>query len=122
MQKDNPYLDLSALDETKEYYNVASYNSLTEESTDDLFDKDDQDYRQDSSNGNEQLGSEKPIGDSNGNDVKSFAKIEENKNTKNTVACDGYGKIDDRGGKNVKINIDEIEMSGYRPAARGTGL
>jgi len=119
MQKDNPYLDLSALDETKEYYNVPSFNSLTEESTDDLFDKDDQECRQDS-NENKELGSEKPTGDSNGNETKSFEQIEEKKNTKNTVAYDGYGKIDDRGGKNVTINFDELEMSVYRPAARVT--
>lgn len=34
MQKDNPYLDLSAVDESKEYYNEPSFHSLTEESSD----------------------------------------------------------------------------------------
>ena len=34
MQKDNPYLDLSAVDESKEYYNAPSFHSLTEESSD----------------------------------------------------------------------------------------
>lgn len=117
MQKDNPYLDLSALDETKEYYNVPSFNSLMEESTDDLFDKDDQECRQDS-NENVELASEKPTGDSNG----SLEQIEEKKNTRNTLADDGYCKIDDRGVKNVKINFDELEMSLCRPAIRGTAF
>ena len=41
MQKDNPYLDFSVLDESRDYYNVPSFNSLNEESADDeLFDKD----------------------------------------------------------------------------------
>ena len=35
MQKDNPYLDLTAVDETCAYYNVPSFNSVTEESTSD---------------------------------------------------------------------------------------
>lgn len=121
MQKDNPYLDLSALDETKEYYHVASFDSLAEEAMDDLFDKDDEQCHHDS-NENEELGREKPTEDSNGNETKSFEQIEEKKNTKNTVAYDGYGKLDDRGAKNVTINFDEIEMSVYRSAARGTGL
>ena len=115
MQKDNPYLDLSALDESKEYYNVPSFNSLVEESTDDLFDKDDQDCRRDS-NENEELDNEKRTANSNGYD----AEREEKKNAKNTIAYDGYGKSDDRGVKHVTINFDELEMSVYRPAARGT--
>ena len=121
MQKDNPYLDLSALDETKEYYNVPSFNSLMEESTDELFDKDDQECRQDS-NENVELANEKPIGDSIGNDTGSLEQIGDKKNTKNTVADDGYCKIDDRGVKNVKINFDELEMSLCRPAIRGTAF
>ena len=119
MQKDNPYLDLSALDESKEYYNVPSFNSFVEESTGDLFDKDDQECRQDS-NENEELGNGKLTGDSNGNDAERLQQIEKKKNTKNTVVYDGYGKIDDRGGKNVTINFDELEMSVYGPAAPGT--
>ena len=94
MQKDNPYLDLSALDESKEYYNVPSFNSLMEESTDDLFDKDDQECRQDSDE-NKELGNKKRTGNSNGYDRER----EEKKNTKNTIAYDGCGKIDDRGVK-----------------------
>ena len=115
MQKDNPYLDLSALDESKEYYNVPSFNSLEEESTDDLFYKDDQECRQDE---NERLGNEKLTGNSTGYDRGR----EEKKNTKNTIAYDGCGKIDDRGVKNVTINFDELETSVHRPAVRGTAF
>ena len=31
IQKDNPYLDLSLLDESRDYYNVPSFNSLVDE-------------------------------------------------------------------------------------------
>ena len=37
MQKDNPYLDLTAVDETCAYYNVPSFNSITEESSGDSY-------------------------------------------------------------------------------------
>lgn len=37
MQKDNPYLDLTAVDETCAYYNVPSFNSITDESSGDSF-------------------------------------------------------------------------------------
>lgn len=40
MQKDNPYLDLTAVDESRAYYNVPSFNSVTEESADDECDSD----------------------------------------------------------------------------------
>ena len=39
MQKDNPYLDLSVLDESQDCYNVPSFNSLVDESEDEVFDK-----------------------------------------------------------------------------------
>ena len=40
MQKDKPYLDFSVFDESKDYYNVPSFNSLNGKSVDDdLFDK-----------------------------------------------------------------------------------
>ena len=34
MQKDNPYLDLTAMDESHAYYSVPSFNSIMEESAD----------------------------------------------------------------------------------------
>lgn len=34
MQKDNPYLDLQAVDESRAYYNVPSFHSIGEESSD----------------------------------------------------------------------------------------
>lgn len=40
MQQDNPYLDLTAVDESRTYYNVPSFNSITEGSADDECDSD----------------------------------------------------------------------------------
>ena len=34
MQKDNPYLNLSAVDESRAYYNVPSFHSIDKESSD----------------------------------------------------------------------------------------
>ena len=40
MQIDNPYLDFSVLDESRDYYNVPSFNSLEDEASDDeILDK-----------------------------------------------------------------------------------
>ena len=119
MQKDNPYLDLSAVDETREYYNEPSFNSLMEESTDNLFDKDDQECSQDE---NVELANEKPTGDSNEKETESLKQVKEKKNSKNAVAYDGYCKLDDQGCKNVTINFDELEMSLCRPTVRGTAF
>ncbi|XP_078349309.1 uncharacterized protein LOC144634272 [Oculina patagonica] len=117
MQKDNPYLDLSAVDETSEYYNVPSFNSVMEESADDdVFDKDNQECRQDS-NENVELVNENPAGDSNGNNTGSWEPIEEKKISINTVTDDGYCKINDV--KDVKINFDDLQMSLCRPTRRG---
>lgn len=119
MQKDNPYLDLSALDETSEYYNVPSFNSVMEESADDdVFDKDNQECRQDS-NENVELVNEKPAGDSNGNNTGSLKPMEEKKISINTVTDDGYCKINDQAPKDVKINFDDLQMSLCRPTRRG---
>ena len=49
MQKDNPYLDLSAVDETCAYYNVPSFNSITEESSGDSFESERDDTQKDES-------------------------------------------------------------------------
>jgi len=112
MQMDNPYLDLSVLDETREYYNEPSFNSLVEESTDDLFDEDDHECSQDP-NENVQLGNQKNTKDLHGNGTESLQQKD---------AYDGYGKIDVRDGKKVKINAYELEMKLCRPAVRGTAF
>ena len=67
MQKDNPYLDFGALDESRAYYNVPSFNSVMEESTDDdLIDKEHQECHQDP-NETVKLADAKPAGDTKGN-------------------------------------------------------
>ena len=110
MQKDNPYLDLSVLDETREYYKEPSFNSLVEESTDELFGEDNHEYSQDP-NENVQLGNEKNTKDLHGNVTECLQQKD---------AYDGYGKIDDRDGKKVKIDANELEMNLCGPAVRGT--
>ena len=47
MQKDNPYLDLTAVDESRDYYNAPSFNSVVEEATDDSDDGDNDDSDKD---------------------------------------------------------------------------
>lgn len=49
MQKDNPYLDLMAVDETCAYYNVPSFNSITEESSGDSFESERDDAQKEES-------------------------------------------------------------------------
>ena len=49
MQKDNPYLDLTAVDETCAYYNVPSFNSITEESSGDSFESERDDAQKEES-------------------------------------------------------------------------
>ncbi|KAJ7358888.1 hypothetical protein OS493_020726 [Desmophyllum pertusum] len=119
MQKDNPYLDLSAVDETREYYNVPSFNSLMEAESvgDDLLDNDKQDCHRDS-NETVELDNQKPAGDSNENITESLKQTEEKNNSQNTVTDDGYCTIEIQGVKDVKINFNELEMSLCRPARR----
>lgn len=118
MQKDNPYLDFSVLDESRAYYNVPSFNSVMEESTDDdLFDKDDHECHQDS-NENAELVNSKPDEDTKGN-MGKLELTEEKKNNVNTENDDGYCKIDDKGLADVKINFDDLQRSLCRPTRRG---
>ena len=49
MQKDNPYLDLTAVDETCTYYNVPSFNSITEETSGDSFESEIEDTQKEES-------------------------------------------------------------------------
>ena len=119
MQKDNPYLDLSALDESREYYNVPSFNSVMEESTDDdVFGKENQECRRDS-NENVEFVDQKPVSDSNGRKTKSLEPMENGKISIDIATDNGYCKVEDQGPKDVKINFDELQMSLCRPVRRG---
>ena len=124
MQKDNPYLDFSVLDESRDYYNVPSFNSLNEESAEgELFDKESDEILMNGNDGNnleEGKTSEDPYKDetaplSNSKqglemdqviDLVDVSKIDFN----NSSLCDeNFG---DR--KDVKVNIEAFKMALYR--------
>jgi len=74
MQKDNPYLGFSVLEESRDYYNVSSFNNFNEESADDeLLDKERKELLKDESD-DISLGEEKPTEDSNKNEKSSLPK------------------------------------------------
>ena len=130
MQKDNPYLDFSVLDETRDYYNVPSFNSLTDETTDDeVLDKEDTELldKQSDVHYSEE---EKKAQDSNRKDLavesESFKGLDKD--------CDNFevhsfgfnnNKFDGKDFhdlKDIKVNLEAIEMSLYRPGNRGIVL
>lgn len=132
MQVDNPYLDFSVLDESRDYYNVPSFNSLNEESADDeLFDKESDELLKDESDGIS-VGEEKPMEDSNKNEIAPLPEPIKSPAMDGDIDSVGVNKIefhnstfrgdDFRDLKDVKVNIDSLEMALYRPGSRGTVL
>jgi len=130
MQKDNPYLDFSVLDESRDYYNVPSFNSLNEESADDeLSDKESDELLKDESD-DISVGGHKPTKDSNKNEIVPLPKPGPEMN--GDIDSLGVNKIefhnsafrgeDFRDLEDVKVNIDAIEMALYRPGSRGLVL
>ena len=132
MQKDNPYLDFSVLDESRDYYNVPSFNSLNEESADDeLSDKESDELLKDESD-DISIGNEKPTEDSNKNEIAPFPKPIKSPEIDGGIDKVGMNKIefhnsafrdeDFRDLKDVKVDIDALEMALYRPGSRGLVL
>ena len=133
MQKDNPYLDFSVLDESRDYYNVPSFNSLMDESVDDeLFDQDSEELLKDE---NDDITSEeegKLMEDSNRNEIAPLPKPIKNPGKEENIEPVDVNKIefnnstfrgeDFRDLKDVKVNIDALEMALYRPGNRGIVL
>ena len=130
MQKDNPYLDFSVLDESRDYYNVPSFDSLNEETADDeLSDKESDELLKDESD-DISVGGHKPTKDSNKNEIVPLPKPGPEMN--GDIDSLGVNKIefhnsafrgeDFRDLKDVKVNIDAIEMALYRPGSRGLVL
>ena len=131
MQKDNPYLDFSVLDESREYYNVPSFNSLVDETTDDeLLDKEDGELlRETSDDCNE--GENIDAGDSaKRNELATMAKAFKNLdkrgdnfdpgfglNNNNKLAGKGFSEL-----KDIKVDFDAIEMSIYRAGNKEIAL
>lgn len=131
MQVDNPYLDFSVLDESRDYYNVPSFNSLMDESTDDeLFDKDSDELLKDGSDDDISVGEGSPTEDSNSNEITPMknpdiepqiehidsSSVDVNKIEFNNSAFRGNDFHDL---KDIKVNMDALEMAIYRPGNRG---
>ena len=131
MQKDNPYLDFSVLDESREYYNVPSFNSLVDETTDDEFlDKEDDELlRETSDDFNEAENID--AGDSaKRKELATMAKAFKNLdkrgdnfdpgfglNNNNKLAGKGFSEL-----KDIKVDFDAIEMSIYRAGNKEIAL
>ena len=132
MQKDNPYLDFSVLDESRDYYNVPSFNSLNEESGDgELFDKESDELSKNENDGNnrgEERTSEDPYKAetaplSNSKQVQQMDQdidpVDVNKIDFNSISLRDK---DIRDRKDVKMNFEALEMALYRPGKRGSVL
>ncbi|RMX40808.1 hypothetical protein pdam_00006541 [Pocillopora damicornis] len=128
MQKDNPYLDLSVLDESQDCYNVPSFNSLVDESEDEVFDKEEgydlleEDHKEIIND------KDQPIKDSNKNETASSPKSskfpgeEENDEPVDVDKIDfnniAFQSNDLNNLKEVKVDFDALEMALYRHGGR----
>ena len=130
MQKDNPYLDFSLLDESREYYNVPSFNSLVDETTDDeLLDREDEELLRETIDG---------FNEGESIDAGDSAKRNELANVAEAFKIlDKTGDNFDRGVglnnnklerkefselKDIKVDFDAIEMSLFRPGDKEIAL
>ena len=120
MQVDNPYLDFSVLDESRDYYNAPSFNSLNDESTDDeLFDKESDELFKNGHDGNS-LGE-----DSHKTETASLSNSIPGLEMDQDIDPDDVNKIDFNNSalrKDVKVNVEALEMALYRPGRRGIVL
>ncbi|PFX14744.1 Vascular endothelial growth factor receptor 2 [Stylophora pistillata] len=125
MQKDNPYMDFSAVDETSAYYSVPSFNSIMDESPDEDNGSDSiVKERRQSSTDSVELTDHQNVEPLSG-DVK---EISEQKGSQNNITQDGEQdhfseiKIPNDVKTDTEINLDELQMSFYRPAKRITAF
>ena len=132
MQKDNPYLDFSVLDESRDYYKVPSFNSLNEESAEDeLFDTESDELFKNGNEGNS-LGEGKTSEELYKDDTGPLSGFKEGPGMgKDTVAVDvntiNFNNCclrdeDFRDSKDKKENIEALEMALYHPGRRGIVL
>ena len=128
MQKDNPYLDFSVLDESRDYYNVPSFNSLIDESEDDVFEKEEGYELLEEDHKEIIIEKDQPIKDSNKNEIapspksSKFPGEEENNEAVdvdkiefNNIAFQGKDFNDL---KEEKVDFDALEMALYRHGGR----
>ena len=119
MQKDNPYLDFSVLDESRDYYNVPSFNSLNEESADDeLFEKERAALLKSRSDGNGR-GKGETSEDCHKDETEMDQDISPNDVNKIDFNSSSLRDEDSSDRKDVKMNIEALEMAVYRPGRRG---
>lgn len=133
MQKDNPYLDFSVLDESRDYYNVPSFNSLEEETSDDeKLDKDEADASQETLLEDKE-GENKSLEDSNRNELttmeEAFKRLDKDGDKYDPKSVTGFafdnnnlGGENFRDLKDVKVDLEAIELSLYRPGNRAIVL
>ena len=133
MQKDNPYLDFSVLDESREYYNVPSFNSLEEETSDDeKLDKDEADASQEKLIG-EKEDEDKSLEDSKRNELttmeEAFKRLDKEGDKYDPISVTGFAFDNNNLGgnkfrdlKDVKVDLEAIELSLYRPGNRAIVL
>ena len=116
MQKDNPYLDFSAVDESKDYYQVPSFNSLMEESTDDLTTDNHraEGLIEETEKDNEECEKD--------NLPENTAQLQEKQIRETFQLCKDLSlknSNSNKDSKDVKISLGDIEMNLYRPGKRG---
>ncbi|CAH3145354.1 unnamed protein product [Pocillopora meandrina] len=125
MQKDNPYLDLSAVDETREYYNVPSFNSIMDESPDEDYGSDSiVQERRKSSTDSVELNDQQNMEQSNG-DVRETSEQKGNeKNITQDEDQDHFSKNKSPNGvkADTDVNFDELQMILCRPSKRGVAF
>lgn len=134
MQKDNPYLDFSVLDESRDYYNVPSFNSLIEESEDEVFEKEEGDDSLKEDNDEMIiLDKDQPMKDSNKNEIAPLPKPTRFPPTEaeNNEPVDldkiefnnsAFQSKELSGLREVEVNFDALEMALYRHDARSIVL
>ena len=130
MQKDNPYLDFSLLDESREYYNVPSFNSLVDETTDDeLLDREDEELLRETIDGFNEGESIDANDSAKRNELANMAeafkildKTGDNFDRRvglNNSKLEGkeFSEL-----KDIKVDFDAIEMSLFRPGDKEIAL
>lgn len=128
MQKDNPYLDFSVLDESRDYYNVPSFNSLIDESEDDVFEKEEGYELLEEDHKEKIIEKDQPLKDSNKNEIAPSPKSskfpgEEENNEPVDVDKIEFNNIafqskDFNDLKEEKVDFDALEMALYRHGGR----
>lgn len=112
MQKDNPYLDFNVLDESRDYYNVPSFNSAEEVENVDA----DETEVNDNTEASPYIGSDNTIGEQTTSGGTPCNLVDSN-NTADQVDMDVNENCEEL--IDPKVNLEAIELSLYRPRKRG---